>query len=324
MVQIDPSLACVWRSPSSLQLGVDPVRVRLDSVTSAEERILVALLAGVDDRRLTEIATSAGTSLDGLAELIALLGPALMTAARRRGLRIAIERAVPDEPDVPPFASSRYDDRLLAHHLGALGHELVSRHGSARRRQPELALLVADHVVSPSAAQHWLSRGVPHLPVVTSDQAARIGPLVLPGITACLHCAALHQIDEDPAWPAVAAQLASPQRRSASSGRPELALEAVLFVGRMADRLRPAGAGGPAGIARAAAAGAAAGVGLTGLVWRIDSDGSVSESGLAPHPRCGCQALAAAARSGTAKAAAATTGGARRSRTTVAAPRGLG
>ena len=41
----------------------------------------------------------------------------------------------------------------------------------------------------------WQARGIPHLPVVLGDAGVVVGPLVLPGRTACLRCAG-------PAWPA--------------------------------------------------------------------------------------------------------------------------
>jgi hypothetical protein len=43
------------------------------------------------------------------------------------------------------------------------------------------------------AGAPWQARGIPHLPVVLGDARVVIGPLVLPGRTACLRCAA-------PAW----------------------------------------------------------------------------------------------------------------------------
>ena len=36
----------------------------------------------------------------------------------------------------------------------------------------------------------WQARGIPHLPVVLGSREVVVGPLVLPGRTACLHCAA--------------------------------------------------------------------------------------------------------------------------------------
>jgi bacteriocin biosynthesis cyclodehydratase domain-containing protein len=44
-----------------------------------------------------------------------------------------------------------------------------------------------------------------------------VGPLVVPGRTSCLRCADLHRRDRDPAWDALAVQLAVPPRHGAAS-----------------------------------------------------------------------------------------------------------
>jgi hypothetical protein len=50
-------------------------------------------------------------------------------------------------------------------------------------------------------------REVPHLVVGLRDGIAVIGPLIVPGETACLYCVHLHRIDRDPGWPVIEAQL---------------------------------------------------------------------------------------------------------------------
>jgi bacteriocin biosynthesis cyclodehydratase domain-containing protein len=49
--------------------------------------------------------------------------------------------------------------------------------------------------------------GVPHLVATVRGQTGVVGPLVVPGVTSCLHCADLHRRDADPQWPRLAAQL---------------------------------------------------------------------------------------------------------------------
>jgi hypothetical protein len=51
--------------------------------------------------------------------------------------------------------------------------------------------------------------GVPHLVATVRGQTGVVGPLVIPGVTSCLHCADLHRRDLDPRWPRLAAQLAA-------------------------------------------------------------------------------------------------------------------
>lgn len=64
-----------------------------------------------------------------------------------------------------------------------------------------------DHV--PEAARaRLLASNQPHLPVLLREQDSTVGPLVIPGETACLDCLDRHRTDGDPQWPSVLAQLA--------------------------------------------------------------------------------------------------------------------
>ncbi|MER7753566.1 TOMM precursor leader peptide-binding protein [Kitasatospora sp. NPDC097643] len=54
-----------------------------------------------------------------------------------------------------------------------------------------------------------LRAGVPHLYVGVVEEFGVIGPLVVPGVSACGHCLVLRREDEDAAWPRVLAQLAN-------------------------------------------------------------------------------------------------------------------
>ncbi|SOB82195.1 bacteriocin biosynthesis cyclodehydratase domain-containing protein [Streptomyces sp. 1331.2] len=57
-------------------------------------------------------------------------------------------------------------------------------------------------------ARLLLRAGVPHLYVGVVEEFGVIGPLVIPGMSACGHCLVLRREDEDAAWPRVLAQLA--------------------------------------------------------------------------------------------------------------------
>ena len=49
---------------------------------------------------------------------------------------------------------------------------------------------------------------MPHLAASAREAIGVVGPLVLPGRTACLSCLELARSDRDPAWPLILAQLA--------------------------------------------------------------------------------------------------------------------
>ena len=76
--------------------------------------------------------------------------------------------------------------------------------------EPDLVLLATDEPVDHQRHEALHRRAQPHLVVGVGPDSCVIGPLVVPGRTACLRCADLHRLDRDPAWTALAVQLSSP------------------------------------------------------------------------------------------------------------------
>jgi hypothetical protein len=96
----------------------------------------------------------------------------------------------------------------------------AARAGPAPRRPPPDLCVLADAAAPDpvQVAELHLAR-VAHLPVRLRDGTGVVGPLVLPGRSACLGCLELHRRARDPGWPAVAAQLMGCE----GSGEPEAA-----------------------------------------------------------------------------------------------------
>lgn len=67
---------------------------------------------------------------------------------------------------------------------------------------PALVILVADRLTdvsapwvgAPSMAAPWHAHRVPHLPLVTGWGRVTVGPLVVPGRSACLACVTRHEV----------------------------------------------------------------------------------------------------------------------------------
>jgi bacteriocin biosynthesis cyclodehydratase domain len=72
---------------------------------------------------------------------------------------------------------------------------------------PDLVVL-ADEYPDPVVCADLVVGGIAHLPVRLRDGVGVVGPLVLPGRTACLECLELQRSACEPSWPRVAAQLA--------------------------------------------------------------------------------------------------------------------
>ncbi|WP_172386505.1 ThiF family adenylyltransferase [Streptomyces sp. MNP-20] len=66
---------------------------------------------------------------------------------------------------------------------------------------------------APSGAEPLLAAGTPHLYAGVIEGTGVVGPLVLPGVSACASCLALTETDRDPAWPRMLAQWHSGHRR---------------------------------------------------------------------------------------------------------------
>jgi bacteriocin biosynthesis cyclodehydratase domain-containing protein len=235
VLKLAAGVPLVWRSPTGIQLGATRPLAVLDDVTPAHERLLAALEAGISETGFAMMARAAGADADRLLDRIA---PAL------------------EMPRAPA-------PRVAVYGEGDLAQELVRQLG--RSDEPELVLLVAAWVLAPSEHGPWLRRDVPHLPVVVGDRIT-VGPLVLPGRTACLHCVGLARRDADPAWPAIATQL---HGRTAPALTRTAIAEAAAFVARHLD----------------------AGNGEPGTSWELDPrDGAVSLARWERHPECSCAA----------------------------------
>ncbi|MFJ9806714.1 TOMM precursor leader peptide-binding protein [Streptomyces sp. NPDC101158] len=89
----------------------------------------------------------------------------------------------------------------------------------ARRRpgdgtaEPGLSLVVVTprdglgaYVPDPLPAEAWLTTGTPHLYAGVLEATGVVGPLVLPGGTACAGCMQRERVDREPVWPRLPAQ----------------------------------------------------------------------------------------------------------------------
>jgi hypothetical protein len=76
-----------------------------------------------------------------------------------------------------------------------------------RTQRPDLVILAPVRPLDRVLANELLDLGIPHLLVSAFEGHGCVGPLVLPGQSACLHCLDLARRDGDPAWPIVTARL---------------------------------------------------------------------------------------------------------------------
>lgn len=264
VLRIDPAIAQVWSSPTTLRFGAERPRLVLDDLDRLQEILVHALTTGTTRAALDAIAQQAGSDTARVEQLLARLAPLLQpeTAPADSSVTVAVERALPWPDDSAGIESA------LVRIVAATGARLTGRDDA-----PALAVVLAAHVIAPAVATYWLSRDIPMLPVVLGEESITVGPLVVPGETACLYCVACHRTDEDSSWPLIASQLLDPAHVAPLHVDPVSAVEASALVARAVravERREPSG--------------------LEGTGARIGTDGSVSRRAWEPHPRCSCRA----------------------------------
>ncbi|MFZ4894137.1 TOMM precursor leader peptide-binding protein [Plantibacter sp. Mn2098] len=280
LLQISPNTPVVWRTPRSLQFGVDEAIVVLDDVDTDTERIVAALQRGVDSRYADRLATVVGAPEQTVRSLVDALGPVIErrpsagerpTPPERHGQHGHPEQAERAGRLDRPLRVAVDGDGPTAGRLRTLlaPHADIVPVGSA---VVDLAVVCAHYVIHPQRYARWLRDDVRHLPVVFGDRFARIGPLVVPGIGPCLYCLDQARTDADPAWPAIASQLLT---RESPIERPLLSAECATRTARLV--LAPAAITTGAEHERQILIDATSGE-VTRLVVR-------------PHPRCACRSL---------------------------------
>ncbi|MEV6207511.1 ThiF family adenylyltransferase [Kitasatospora sp. NPDC051914] len=132
----------------------------------------------------------------------------------------------------------------------------------------------AAHTGGAVEAHELVRAGVPHLYVGVLEHLGVVGPLVVPGASACGGCAALTRHDEDPGWPRLLAQLegAGPGRARTPACDSALAT-AVAGLAALHAQLYLDGVLPPS---------------VDGWCELSAADGTVRRLRLRAHPACGC------------------------------------
>lgn len=250
-LQLLPGTPVLRRDAHHLHVGLDAERGAVLRDEPEVRRVLDALRTGqavcpgsIAARDAVRRLEAAGLLRDPAAEQAASALPRL---------RVAL--------DVPADLESSVTSLLASLGVRAVGSR-------ERAGEPSVVLVVRDGPVVREHLDDLAREGVPHLLASASPGAVTIGPLVVPGRTACLRCLDAHRADVDPRWPVVAAQAA----RAPVVPRSPLLLPLAL---RWA-----------AGDLRAWAEG------RTPSTWsatvRLDEDLGCTRTGWARHPACGC------------------------------------
>ena len=219
MLRLAPSHPPLWRTPTSVQLGIDDDRP-LTGLQPWQERLLDALVSGIPDAHLAPLARELGaTEEEANGFLRRIAGALVADAAPPPPVRVEL-----------PSDLSQEDENTLLSGMRAAGLHVVD---TARWALPPASvpiILVASRLVDPHRAARLTADDVAHLPIELSGDRVVAGPLVVPGETPCIACVHAERRDRDPDWPLVAAQLLA---RPAVSTDPLLLVEAATLAARM-------------------------------------------------------------------------------------------
>lgn len=140
---------------------------------------------------------------------------------------------------------------------------------------PALVISVENQAIDHQRGAHLLSRDVPHLPIVVMDRLIQVGPLLVPGVTACYLCLDFHRQDELPGWAQVREQL-----RSVPAAPPDYSLAATAagLATNLVEQVFT-----PPGNAENSPAAAS----LLGQSWLVGAE-EIRQASWFAHPSCAC------------------------------------
>ncbi len=208
MIRLDSSAPPLWRDDGRVQFGA-PAVAFAPVIAPWVDPVVASLVSGTTHAEVRALSLLHGAGPGDSDALLEAIGPAL--APRRRENAIAVQ-VIDDLPE-----------RITRAVLAALPARarVLPWSGAAEPPVPASTrvVLLAAHRVDPRRANGLMRDDVTHVPLVLDGSSAVIGPVVVPGRTACLACLDAARRRDDPQWPTVSAQLL---------GRPRPAVDIAL------------------------------------------------------------------------------------------------
>lgn len=195
-----PGAPLLRRDATHLQVGTSPGIVLVDRPGLLP---LLRLLDGVrDSGRIAQVVS------DRIPELVAEL-PGLLNELLASGA--IVDASSPVQPRRSAYRVGFETDPGAKVVVDAT-HGVLAAAGLTHVGVTDPHLLVIATVGEPDRARFDRATllGIPHLPVVVDEDRVRLGPLVRPGLSPCIHCHDLHRTLWDRAWPALLLQLGRP------------------------------------------------------------------------------------------------------------------
>lgn len=222
LIELDPAYPVLWRNERSVQVGVRPALVVLSDPPKWQLNLLDALAGGIPAGHVAGVAAALGADPAEATDFISRLSAVLREVEVPREVSLVTSERVPHQAVLGVF------DTL--HDLGFAVHRRTAHEAA---HAGVAAVLLSSAVVPPHLARDLMRGDAPHVPIELEPQRAVVGPLVVPGRTACLACLWRHERDRDEAWPTIATQLVA--RHHADPPTRSLATLAAALIPRVLD-----------------------------------------------------------------------------------------
>lgn len=196
MLRLAPSAPPLWRDDATVQFGADDA-ARLALTSRWHTVAIEALESGTTRTELRALARLHGATDADADAVIETLASVLVPPPTPPRLSLQVADDLPDAA-VRAVRAGLPPSTEVVPWAGAL---------TSPPAPDATVVLLAARRVDPRRAVALVRDDVPHLPLTLDADRAAIGPLVVPGLTACLSCLDATARARDAAWPLVAAQL---------------------------------------------------------------------------------------------------------------------
>lgn len=221
VLRINPSRQPLWRSPTELQIGMEPNAPRLRDMTRGQERLIQMLYKGMPNSYLEEAAEKLGVPNPN--EILEAITPVLLEVSfpqvdedfvARNFAEICRAQSTYNHSGESIIAQRQLHSVFLTSDPGcgkllndALTNSGIGKINSSEQETHDFAILIGQQVLPPSSYSHWLNSMIPHIAVVFDHDGVTVSPVIETGKTPCLTCFHEQQIKHDESWPEIASQL---------------------------------------------------------------------------------------------------------------------
>lgn len=201
------------------------------------------------------------------------LGVGIGTAMARAGWAVRFQDDGPASASPPhTYASGALTATRQTAAADAVARSVPGADARAGVSHADAWVLTSHGASAIDAAARLMASDTPHVFVVTDERGAVVGPVVVPGESACGLCDGLSRVAEDPAWPILALQLRAPSVLPPRAAADVTASVAGLVCGAL-------------GAWRAGGAGP-----WLDRSWAFTEDAPPVSRGIVSDPDCGCGA----------------------------------